>query len=187
MATLPLFDRPAGAQSSELLCGEAFAALDIGGGWAWGYCVHDHYVGYVRFDGLGTDRNPPEESPVAEDPAAIAETMLGSPYLAGGRSIAGIDCSGLVQAALAPFGIAAPRDSDLQRDTLGIDLPPGAALSRNDLIFFPGHVGLMADADRIIHATGSAGAVVVEPLADVLARLATAAGPVEMRAKRLSL
>jgi len=107
------------------------------------------------------------------DAATIAEEMVGAPYLWGGRTAAGIDCSGLVQLAWAAAGIHLPRDSDLQLASLGADkdVDP-AALRRGDLVFFPGHVGIMADATHIIHASRRWMAVKVEPLADVVARSA---------------
>lgn len=184
---LPVLDRPAGTQISELLEGELFAAVDIGGGWAWGYCRHDHYVGYVRADGLAALLDRAASAPVdpkAADPASIAEGLVGTPYHLGGRSTGGIDCSGLVQIALAPFGIAAPRDSDMQQEALGAELATDEKPARNDLVFFPGHVGMMVDGDRLIHASGSAGAVTIEPLADVVARFEGKPG---MLVKRLPL
>ena len=105
------------------------------------------------------------------DPAEVAERLVGLPYLWGGRGGGGIDCSGLVQIALGSCGIPAPRDSDQQR-VLGREIAPADALRRGDLIFFPGHVGMMADERRMIHANAHWMAVTVEPLADVVARLA---------------
>lgn len=116
------------------------------------------------------------------DPVAVAERMIGAPYRWGGRGADGIDCSGLVQRALELAGIAAPRDSDMQRDQLGTFLPDEAPLKRGDLVFFPGHVGMMVDGERMIHANAYWMSTVVEPLADVIARLApTHARPVTAR------
>ena len=176
VAHLPLYDRPgpAGRQTSELLLGERFEAVDMGGGWAWGYCTHDHYVGYVSIDGLGSSDDNTVRLPVAggaADPAALALSLIGTPFLAGGRSDAGMDDAGLIQTIFAPFDIRAPRDTDLQRAALGLALPAGAVPARNDLVFVAGQVGIMGDAPTLIHASGSAGAVVAEPLAAVLARL----------------
>lgn len=156
---------------SQLLQGETFAVLDSVDGWSWGYATRDHYVGYVRDSALGGIAEP---APVAGDAdmTSAAETLLDAPYLWGGRSPAGIDCSGLVQFALAAAGIGAPRDSDLQLETLGADIAESENLQRGDLIFFPDHVGIMADAERLIHATCHWGKVVIEPLADVVARIA---------------
>ena len=108
----------------------------------------------------------------SSDPVTIAEAFLGAPYLLGGRTVRGIDCSGLVQIAHAMIGRQLPRDSDLQRDAAGMPLAPGSALQRGDIVFFPGHVGLMADASMLLHATGHHQAVVIEPLATVEARTA---------------
>ncbi|HEX8416079.1 MAG TPA: C40 family peptidase [Methylobacterium sp.] len=107
------------------------------------------------------------------DFAATAERLVGTPYLWGGRSSLGLDCSGLVQLALAMAGIAAPRDADQQERALGESLPPGLdALARGDLVFWRGHVGLMLDGERLIHANGHHMAVAIEPLAGAVARIA---------------
>ena len=108
----------------------------------------------------------------AKDAVTIAEIFLGMPYLWGGRGDGGIDCSGLVQIALAATGIAAPRDTDMQRESLGAILPEETRLRRGDIVNFPGHVGLMVDETRMIHANAHWMSVVVEPLADIVARLA---------------
>lgn len=208
---------------SELLLGEAFEVVDVSGGWAWGYCEHDCYVGYLpaaalgeaaapshivaapaalvfaeadikapvvarwpmgaRFAGVGEGdflrseagfvhrRHAVAVDELASDPVAAAERLVGAPYRWGGRSGDGLDCSGLVQLALAFTGVAAPRDSDQQAEALGTLLRPDAHLHRGDLVFFPGHVGLMTDGERLIHANAFWMAVTVEPLADVVERL----------------
>ncbi|KKC26423.1 C40 family peptidase [Sphingomonas sp. SRS2] len=109
----------------------------------------------------------------AADAVAVAEIFLGMPYLWGGRGDDGIDCSGLTQVALAATGVIAPRDTDMQRESLGELLPEEAPLRRGDIVSFPGHVGLMVDETRLIHANAHWMSVVIEPLADVVARLAT--------------
>jgi cell wall-associated NlpC family hydrolase len=110
-----------------------------------------------------------EVGAVEQDPVAVAQRLLGSPYLLGGRTSTGIDCSGLVQLSLAFCGIASPRDSDQQR-VLGRALGEDEPLQRGDLVFFEGHVGFMTDGEQLLHATANAGAVVAEPLAAVHAR-----------------
>jgi cell wall-associated NlpC family hydrolase len=102
------------------------------------------------------------------DPVLVAKRLIGAPYLLGGRSPRGIDCSGLVQLSLGFCGIPAPRDSDQQR-VLGEPLPDDAPLRHKDLVFFEGHVGMMVDEAQMIHATGHTGQVVIEPL-DAVAR-----------------
>lgn len=106
----------------------------------------------------------------ATDPVRLALGFVGSPYVWGGRTRDGIDCSGLTQAVLLATGIACPRDSDQQ--TAEFPAIDPADRCRGDLVFFPGHVGILADADTLIHANAWWMATVVEPLADVAARLA---------------
>lgn len=214
-----------GAESvSQLLRGEIFHVLDVNGEWAWGFCGHDGYVGYVRREALdvreiATHRVSADLAPVFAEPSiksrivdywpraslfpatedgdflscaegfvhtrhavavdrperdwvAVAEHYLGQPYVWGGRGHQGVDCSGLVQTALAQCGIAVPRDTDLQREGIGNPLPDDVPLRRGDFLFFPGHVGVMVDEDRLLHANAFWMSTVIEPLADVLARLA---------------
>lgn len=109
---------------------------------------------------------------VEPDFVAVAERYVGRPYLWGGRSSIGIDCSGLVQAALLATGIPAPRDSDMQAAELGTRLPAGTPPERGDLAFWPGHVGILLDGGRLLHASGTHMSVVVEPFAEAVARIA---------------
>jgi cell wall-associated NlpC family hydrolase len=104
---------------------------------------------------------------VAPDFVAVAERFLDTPYLWGGRTSQGVDCSGLAQTALGEAGIPAPRDSDLQEATLGAPVAFDdslAGLQRGDLVFWKGHVGLMRDGATLLHANGYHMRVVSEPL-----------------------
>lgn len=113
------------------------------------------------------------------DPAAIAERFIGTPYHWGGNSGFGIDCSGLVQAAYLACGVTCPGDSDLQRERFGRLLSDDDTLARGDLVFWAGHVAMMLDGERIIHANAHHMAVTIEPLAAAIDRIETRGdGPV---------
>jgi cell wall-associated NlpC family hydrolase len=106
---------------------------------------------------------------VAEDYVATARLHLGVPYLWGGRTSAGLDCSGLVQTVLLRAGVSAPRDSDMQLAELGDPVPVDAypdRLLRGDLVFFPSHVGIMDDAEYLLHANALSMNVARQPLAE---------------------
>lgn len=225
---------------SQLLAGETFHVLDVTGAWAWGFCDHDGYVGYIKRGALSSApftathrvlarcapifaaadikapvvdllsagalisgevegsfvitnkgaihiRHVAEAGTFRNDWVAAAERNVGQPYIWGGRGHGGIDCSGLVQVALGQAGIRVPRDTDLQRDGIGVPLEQDAELQRGDLIFFPGHVGIMADARNLLHANAYWMSTLVEPLADVVARIAQEHGePVSAR-RRIDL
>ncbi len=112
------------------------------------------------------------------DVIGFADLFLGSPYLWGGNSRWGIDCSGLVQMACLACGIDCPRDSD-QQEALGRELHHGEPLIRGDLVFWKGHVGLMASETMLLHANASHMAVAYEPLEDVVVRIEDAGdGPI---------
>ena len=112
----------------------------------------------------------PIDAPM-EDPAGVAERLLGAPYLWAGNGADGLDCSGLVQAALLACGIDCPGDSDQQEARVGTPLPEGAALRRGDLIFWAGHVAIALDAERIVHANAHAMAVAIEGTTQAVARI----------------
>ena len=113
------------------------------------------------------------------DYVAVAERFVGTPYHWGGRESLGLDCSGLVQQALYASGRACPRDSD-QQAAMG---EPVEALRRGDLVFWRGHVAIMISATDIIHANAWHMAVVIEPLAEAVARINSRGGgePTEYR------
>ena len=110
-----------------------------------------------------------------KDPVAIAQTYLGTPYLWGGNSRAGLDCSGLVQACLMSCGKECPGDADLQQ-VLGKPISEKAALKRGDLLFWDGHVALCMNADFMIHATAAFMAVVMENTRSAIKRIADQGG-----------
>ena len=110
------------------------------------------------------------------DAAAVAERFLGTPYLWGGRSGLGLDCSGLVQQALMATGRACPRDTDQQFAAFP-DAVERDGLARGDLVFWKGHMGMMLDADRMIHANAHHMAVAVEPVDGALVRIEKAGVP----------
>ncbi len=123
----------------------------------------------------------------APDFVAVAEQFLGTPYLWGGKSSFGIDCSGLVQVSLNAAGTGCPRDSDKQQDGLGRapDRNEAKKLKRGDLIFWKGHVAIARDADTIVHANAHHMAVVIENTREAIARI-KAAGSEITAIKRLS-
>ena len=96
------------------------------------------------------------------DFVAVAEEFLRTPYLWGGKTSLGIDCSGLVQVALQAAGIACPRDSDMQELALG-KLSSLAELRRGDLVFWKGHVAIARDGETLLHANAHHMAVAIEP------------------------
>jgi cell wall-associated NlpC family hydrolase len=121
----------------------------------------------------------------ASDWVAAAERFAGVAYLWGGKTSAGIDCSGLVQTAMEAGGLRSPRDTDMMESALGMPLAPEASLQRGDLIFWKGHVGLMLDRERIIHANGFTMQVSIEKLAEVRERTLAGEGLPIRTIKRL--
>lgn len=112
----------------------------------------------------------PLNAPFA-DPVMVAQMFFGVPYLWGGNSVWGIDCSGLVQTAFLASGIDCPGDSGPQQEKLGRLLPPGSGFERGDLLFWKGHVALVVDPHTLIHANAHHMAVAYEPLTDALRRI----------------
>lgn len=224
--------------ASELVYGEVFAVLDVAGNWAWGYSVHDDYLGYVRLESLGDlveathvvtasgtllfdkpnirsavlKRLPmgarlacqgksecakfvicgecfvpkthvAQIGKVTQSAVDLAERLLGTPYLWGGRGGDAIDCSGMVQMTHGLTGKVLPRDTDMQEAAeLGSAIADDASLQRGDLVYFPGHVGIMVDGENIIHANASWMQVSVEPLTVAASRFSDGVGgPVTAR------
>ena len=153
----------------------AAAALSLGSRLALGDAVETRGTRFLKLAGgegaVVAVHVEPVAAPPAPDFVAVAERFLEVPYLWGGRTSLGLDCSGLVQIALMTAGRAAPRDTDMQERAIGFALDAGAVLRRGDLVFWKGHVGILADADTLLHASGWHMAVVTEPLAEALARV----------------
>ncbi|MBO0663371.1 C40 family peptidase [Jiella sp. MQZ9-1] len=163
------------------------AALPMGAEVAVAGAARDHNADYaelasggfvVRQHLAGLDERAP-------DFVAVAERFVGVPYLWGGKSALGIDCSGLVQIALQMGGATVPRDTDMQERALGTRLAGIEGLQRGDLIFWKGHVGIMIDGHSLLHANAHHMMTAIEPLAEAIGRLdARGAGVTSVRRMR---
>lgn len=155
--TPPVLHLPMNAEVRVAEWGERFCRLEQGG-----FMITRHLNERDRFE---------------RDFVDIAERLIGSPYLWGGRTRIGIDCSGLVQVALEAVGRACPRDSDMQAAELGEAVPVRddfEQLQRGDLVFWKGHVGIMGDGVMLVHANAHHMAVAVETLPEAASRIAKA-------------
>jgi cell wall-associated NlpC family hydrolase len=114
------------------------------------------------------------------DFVALAERFRGAPYLWGGKTVLGLDCSGLVQIALAACGVSCPRDTDMQEQALGTAVGDSrhSQFKRGDLIFWKGHVAIACDAANLLHANAFHMAVAIEPIAEAVASIRAAGSEV---------
>ena len=147
-----------------------YSEVEIGGRRGWVYSQHLAPEGEIEPDFVAT-----------------ALRFLGVPYLWGGKESGGLDCSGLVQVALARAGIPCPRDSNMQAASLGaaVDWEPGRTeLQRGDLISFPGHCAIALDAVEVVNANAHAMMVSIEPLAELVARVEAESGGTGVTAVR---
>jgi len=176
---LDLFTSPSATGiGSQLLHGEAFTVYDVTLPFLSGVDVTGREGSFLTLAGAGYihERHLAE---VAGDMVSYAEQFIGTPYLWGGRSYLGLDCSALVQLSAAASGIDCPRDSDMQAEELGapIDLEDG--LERGDLVFWKGHVGMMVDRNTLLHANAYHMGTVAEPFLPAKDRIeAQGDGPV---------
>jgi cell wall-associated NlpC family hydrolase len=147
----------------------------------------DRFVRLLSGPGAGCHLHRRHLLPAAGDPSLdwvdVALRFVGAPYRWGGRSRAGIDCSGLVQIARQVAGHRCRRDSDMQFADLEADVEPADA-RRGDIAWWPGHIGILLDPGTLLHANAHWMACRIEPLADVVARAAAAGGVAEPRIRR---
>jgi hypothetical protein len=146
----------------------------------------DRGFGWLAASGCIPEQHLAPVDTIEPDYVAVAERFVGAPYLWGGKTSLGVDCSGLVQVALNAAGLACPRDSDMQEQALGTPIGTSemGKLQRGDLIFWKGHVAIVRDADTLVHANAFHMAVAVEPIVEALRRIA-AAGSAPTSVRRL--
>ncbi len=157
-----------------LSCGSLVSLSEMDG--TFSRCLSGGYVFHDHLTQIDTEE---------PDLAKTAELLLGTPYLWGGNSAFGIDCSGLVQLAAQAAGLTCPGDSDQQMAQFGTDLPQASKPRRNDLFFWKGHVALVFDDHRLIHANAHHMAVAFEPIEEALRRIETRENSPLLAHKRL--
>lgn len=145
--------------AKRLPFGASVAVEGLAGTWA------ETPDGWIHSDHLRARDEP------MQDPVAVAELFLGTPYLWAGNTGDGIDCSGLVQVACLACGIPCPGDSDQQEAALGSALADDVETRRGDLIFWKGHVAWVSDAATLLHATASAMSAIHEPIGSAIRRI----------------
>ncbi|MFP5478742.1 MAG: NlpC/P60 family protein [Alphaproteobacteria bacterium] len=160
-----LYEEPS-VQARDLMSVSLGSRLAVSGSWGAWASTPFGYVPVAHLRPIGQ---------WAADPVYVAESLLGTPYLWGGNSRFGIDCSGLVQLALQASGKDCPGDSDMQM-AVGRSLGPDEPLRRGDLIFWKGHVAMVVNPDVLIHANGHVMAVSYEGIRDAVARISAGGG-----------
>jgi cell wall-associated NlpC family hydrolase len=146
-------------------------------------CVADMGPSYASLAGGGfvPSRHLAELGKVEPDFVAVAERFVGTPYVWGGKTRLGLDCSGLVQVAMHAAGLDCPRDSDMQRAELGREVAVRddlAGLQRGDLVCWKGHLGILTDGATLLHANAHHMATATEPLRGAVDRIARAGSPI---------
>jgi len=137
-----------------------------------GKYLFDESIGYIHSNHVSA------LSERSGDYVKFAELHFGLPYIWGGVSSDGLDCSGLVQSSLRAVGLDAPRDSDMQEQALGKTINPENGLERGDLVFWKGHVGIMTNSETLLHANAHHMTVFREPLNEATRRIQKTAGPI---------
>lgn len=156
-------------ECTRLPLGSRLAAIEVRHDWV--------RIGGETVAGWAPARHLEPVGRPAPDPVAVAEALVGVPYLWGGDTPLGIDCSGLVHLAARMAGADCPRDSDQQRDALGKAPTEAQPFSRGDLLFWQGHVAIVAAPGQLLHANAFHMAVEVEPLVPARRRIEAEAGP----------
>ena len=142
-------------------------------------------VAFAEVDGLFVPaKHLARVDDLEDDFVTVAEQFVNAPYVWGGKTAAGIDCSGLIQVALARTGVSVPRDTDMQQTA-------GSAVERDDfqrgdVLFWKGHVGVMVDAETLLHATAFSMNTILEPVAETRERIETGLGLPLLAVRRLS-